>query len=102
MRHVQYLFPFKGPLTEQPFMELFFAFILAAGCSAIFFNMGASSGGTDIIALILKIYEYPDRKSVVDHRFLRCITFIPCIWCNAWNVLNGRFSGKIVLCRFGN
>ena len=33
---VQYLFPFKGPLTEQPFMELFFAFILAAGCSAIF------------------------------------------------------------------
>lgn len=53
---VQYLFPFKGPLTEQPFMELFFAFVLAAGCSAIFFNMGASSGGTDIIALILKKY----------------------------------------------
>ena len=53
---VQYLFPFNGPLTEQPFMELFFAIVLAAGCSAIFFNMGASSGGTDIIALILKKY----------------------------------------------
>lgn len=53
---VQYLFPLDAPLTNQPLLELIFAFLLAAVCSAIFFNMGASSGGTDIIALILRKY----------------------------------------------
>lgn len=53
---VQYLFPFEGPLTDQPLLELVFTFVLAAACSAVLFNMDASSGGTDIIALILKKY----------------------------------------------
>lgn len=53
---IQYLLPFKGPLTDEPVLELVFAFVLAAACSAVFFNMDASSGGTDIIALILKKY----------------------------------------------
>ena len=42
------------PLTEQPLLELFFATILAAVGSALLFNVDASSGGTDIIAMILK------------------------------------------------
>jgi len=53
---VQYLFPFEGPLTDQPVLELVFAFMLIAVCSAVFFYMDASSGGTDIIALIIKKY----------------------------------------------
>jgi len=40
----------------QPLLELVFSFMLLAVCSAIFFFMDASSGGTDIIALILKKY----------------------------------------------
>lgn len=48
--------PVKAPLTDQPVLELFFAFLLPAAGSAILFNIQASSGGTDIIAKIIKRY----------------------------------------------
>ena len=44
----------KAPLTDQPMLELCFAIALPALGSAILFNIGSSSGGTDIIAMILK------------------------------------------------
>lgn len=53
---VPYIFTVDEPLTNQPVLELVFTFMLAAASSAVFFNLGASSGGTDIIALILKKY----------------------------------------------
>ena len=42
------------PLTDQTMLELCFAIALPALGSAILFNIGSSSGGTDIIAMILK------------------------------------------------
>lgn len=42
------------PLSNLLFMELTYAILLTAIGSAITFNAGASSGGTDIVALILK------------------------------------------------
>ncbi len=42
--------------TGQPFLELCYAILLFGLGGAILFNCGASSGGTDIIALILKKY----------------------------------------------
>lgn len=48
--------PMEGPLTSQPVLELIFAIVLPAVSSAILFNIGASGGGTDIIAMILKKY----------------------------------------------
>ncbi|MGN0806678.1 MAG: YitT family protein [Candidatus Coproplasma sp.] len=48
------------PLTNQPFMELVYAMLLTGIGSAIIFNCRASSGGTDIIALILKKYTRLD------------------------------------------
>ena len=50
------LFPLSGPLTDELMLELLFAVILPAIGSAILFNIGASSGGTDIAAMILKKY----------------------------------------------
>lgn len=50
------MYPIDKPITNQPVLELVFSFMLLAVCSAIFFFMDASSGGTDIIALILKKY----------------------------------------------
>lgn len=50
------LFPMSGPLTSQPVLELIYAIVLPAASSAILFNVGASGGGTDIIAMILKKY----------------------------------------------
>lgn len=46
--------PLKKPLTNQPFLELVYAMLFTSVGSAIIFRYGASSGGTDIIALILK------------------------------------------------
>ena len=48
--------PLSHPLTDQPFLELVYAILLSGVGSAILFNYGASSGGTDIAALILKKY----------------------------------------------
>ena len=48
------LFPISGPLTTEPLLELVFAIFLPAMGSAVLFNIGASSGGTDIIAMIFK------------------------------------------------
>ena len=53
---IQYVWPMSKPLTNQPVLELVFCFMILAVCSAIFFDMNASSGGSDIIALILKKY----------------------------------------------
>lgn len=50
------IYPMAQPLTEQPLLELAFATGLPAFGSAILFNIGASSGGTDIVAMILKKY----------------------------------------------
>ena len=54
---LEYLIPFSKPMTTQPLLELIFAVSLPAVGSAILFNIGASSGGTDIIAMILKKYS---------------------------------------------
>lgn len=45
-----------GPLTDDLFLELCYAVILPAVGSALVFNVGASTGGTDIVALILHKY----------------------------------------------
>ena len=46
--------PMSRPLTDEPILELMFAVFLPAVGTAILFNIGASSGGTDILATILK------------------------------------------------
>lgn len=49
-------FPMETALTSQPVLELIFAIVLPAVSAAIMFNMNASGGGTDIIAMILRKY----------------------------------------------
>lgn len=49
--------PLAGTITDQPMLELIFAIFLPAVGSAVLFNIGASSGGTDIIAMILKAHS---------------------------------------------
>lgn len=48
--------PIEEPLTDEPVIELLFAVAIPAVASAILFNMDASSGGTDIVAMLLKKY----------------------------------------------
>lgn len=45
------------PLTDHKFLEFVLAMLITGAASAILFNCKASSGGTDIIALIIKKYS---------------------------------------------
>lgn len=57
---LEYVYPLTHPLTDEPMLELIYAIALPAFGSAVLFNIGASGGGTDIIALILKKYSNVD------------------------------------------
>ncbi len=50
--------PMDAPMTTQPVLELMFAVGLPAFGSAILFHVNASSGGTDIIAMLVKKYSH--------------------------------------------
>lgn len=50
----EHFIPLEAPLTDQPLLELIYAIMLPAVGSAILFNCEGSTGGTDIIAMILK------------------------------------------------
>jgi uncharacterized membrane-anchored protein YitT (DUF2179 family) len=60
LRILEILVPMDKPLTNEPMLELAFAVGLPAVGAAILFNIGASSGGTDIIAMMLKKYTSID------------------------------------------
>ncbi len=52
--------PLSEPLSDQPLLELVYAMLLTSIGAAFIFNADASSGGTDITALILKKYTSLD------------------------------------------
>ena len=52
----EYFVPLDSPLTVYPLLELVYAVLLTGIGSAIVFKCNASTGGTDIVALILKKY----------------------------------------------
>lgn len=47
------IYPMPAPFTDDTLLELAFGVLLPAIGSAIVFNLGASTGGTDILAMIL-------------------------------------------------
>lgn len=57
---LEIIIPLDSPLTNEPTLELAFAVILPSIGTAILFNIGASTGGTDVIAMLLKKYTNID------------------------------------------
>lgn len=49
-------FPLDAPLTDDCLLELIYAILITAAGSSLLFSRSASSGGTDITAMILKKY----------------------------------------------
>ena len=73
------VYPMSHPLTNEPLLELIFAILLPALGSAILFNIGASSGGTDVIAMVLKKYTSVDigrGLMISDVLFTLCAFFV--------------------------
>lgn len=60
LRLLEILIPMDKPLTNEPILELAFAVLLPAVGAAILFNIGASTGGTDIVAMLLRKYTNTD------------------------------------------
>ncbi len=60
MQVFEIIVPIKAPLTDQPFLELVVGILLSAIGTAIIFNVDGSTGGTDVIALIIKKYTSLD------------------------------------------
>ena len=85
---LEFVMPLSKPLTDQPLLELVYAMLLTAFGSAIIFNTGASSGGTDIAALILRKYTSWDvgKALLVIDFFVAASTFV------VFNVKAGLFS----------
>ena len=52
----EYFVPLRSPMTNSPLLELVYAVLLTGIGAAIIFRSKASSGGTDIVALILRKY----------------------------------------------
>ncbi len=52
----EYFIPLRSPMTNSPLLELVYAVLLTGIGAAIIFRSKASSGGTDIVALILRKY----------------------------------------------
>ena len=52
----EHIYPMEHPLSNEPMLELLFAIALPAIGSALLFYLGASSGGTDVVAMIIKKY----------------------------------------------
>ena len=57
---LEWIVPISHPLTDQPLLELIYAMLLTGIGSAMIFYSGPSSGGTDIVALILQKYTRLD------------------------------------------
>lgn len=57
---LEVVYPLSAPLTNQPLLELIYAMLLTSIGSAMIFYSNASSGGTDIAALILKKFTNVD------------------------------------------
>lgn len=53
----EFVFPLQNPLSGEPLLELIYAMLLTSVGSAMIFNGKASTGGTDIVALILKKFS---------------------------------------------
>ena len=80
--------PMSAPLTNEPVLELIFAIVLPAVSAAILFNVGASGGGTDIIAMVLRKYS-----SLDIGKALFCVDlFITIGACFVFDIQTGLFS----------
>ena len=80
--------PLNSPMTSQPLLELIFAVTLPAVGSAILFNIDASSGGTDIVAMILRKYTTLN----IGNALFMADALITVMACAAFGMETGLFS----------
>ncbi len=84
----EWIFPMQSPLTDQKLLELIVSVLLVAVGSALLFTERASSGGTDIVAMILKKYT-----SLDTGKALLCTDFLITVGaCFVFGIETGMYS----------
>ena len=82
------VFPMSAPFTSEPVLELLFAIFLPAVGSSLLFSTGASTGGTDIVAMIIKKYSKMNISKA-----LMCSDFLIVVACSfVYGIESGLFS----------
>lgn len=85
---LEWIFPMNAPFTDEPLLELVFAIFLPAVGSSFLFSTGSSTGGTDIVAMIIKKYT-----SLNISKALLCSDFLIVVACSAvFGIETGLFS----------
>ena len=80
--------PMDHPMTSQPLMELIFAVSLPAVGSAILFNLDAYTGGTDIVAMVLRKFTSLN----IGNALMISDSIITVMACVAFGMETGLFS----------
>ena len=80
--------PMDHSMTSQPLMELIFAVSLPAVGSAILFNLDASTGGTDIVAMVLRKFTSLN----IGNALMISDSIITVMACVAFGMETGLFS----------
>ena len=82
------LFPMSAPLTDETLLELLYAIALPAIASALLFYEDTCSGGTDIIAMILKKHSTMD----ISAALMAVDAIIVVAACFIFDIRTGLFS----------
>lgn len=87
VRFLEMVYPMSAPFTDQTFMELIYAVMLPAIGSAILFNENSSTGGTDVVAMILKKFTHID----IGRALLLSDSLIVVLACFVFGIKTGLF-----------
>ena len=70
--------PMDAPLTDKTLLEMVYAVVIMGAGSAIIYNCRASSGGSDVIALIVKKYTglHIGSAVLVSDILIACLSFL--------------------------
>ena len=85
---MEFIYPMEAPFTDEPFLELIFSVGLPALGSVILFNIGASTGGTDIIAMLLRKYANVD----IGRALLMADILVAVSGCFVFGIKTGLYS----------
>lgn len=86
---MSYIHPMEATLTDEPVLEMIFAVVIIGSGSAIIYNCRASSGGSDIIALIVKKYTglHIGSAVLVTDFLIGCLAFMTSVEVGLLSVL---------------
>lgn len=95
---LEWLFPRTAPLTDEPMLEAVFMILLPSLGGAIIFYLGASTGGTDIIAMIIKKYtSFNISKALFVSDFLIVMLLFLAFGIEAWLFSLFGFLARVLL-----